>query len=91
MYRFDFDFVEASFYAELYNVFAAPCSGIFEGIFEGPPGNQNKVIRVYVSSIGCFTWVFPKIMVPQNEWVIMENPIKMNDLGIPLFLETPTL
>ena len=26
MYRFDFDFVEASFYAELYNVFAAPCS-----------------------------------------------------------------
>ena len=26
MYTFDFDFFEASFYAELYNVFAAPCS-----------------------------------------------------------------
>ena len=34
-------------------------------------------------------WVFPKIGVPQNRWFIMENLIKIHDLGVPLFLETP--
>ena len=32
-------------------------------------------------------WVFPKTVVPQMV-KIMENPIKMDDLGVPLFLET---
>ena len=39
-----------------------------------------------------YIWVFPKIGVPQNQngWFIMENPIKMADLGgNPSFLETP--
>ena len=42
-----------------------------------------------VETVGFSTWVFPKIGVPQNGWFIMEDLIKMDDLGVPLFLETP--
>ena len=32
-------------------------------------------------------WGFPKMVVPQNRWFIRENqnPIKIGDLGVPLF------
>ena len=39
-----------------------------------------------------FIWVFPKIGVPQNGWLKMENPIKMDDLGgKPTIFGTPHL
>ena len=38
-------------------------------------------------------WVFPKIGGFPPKWMvkIMENPIKMDDLGVPLFSETSIL
>ena len=33
--------------------------------------------------------MFPNIGVPENGWFIVENPLKMDDLGVPLWLETP--
>ena len=48
-----------------------------------------KEISSHVWRINGYKWVFPKIIVPQNGWCIRENPIKMDDFGVPLLLETP--
>jgi len=45
-----------------------------------PKWDDHKILQMGVSKIG----VIPKWMVK-----IMENRIKMDDLGVPLFSETP--
>ena len=58
-----------------------------------PRIGRSMIFRVMGATLGndiyIHIWVFPKIGVPQNGWFIMETPTKMDDLGVPLFLETP--
>ena len=37
----------------------------------------------------CYIWGFPDMGVPQIGRFIMENPINMDDLEVPLFQESP--
>ena len=49
--------------------------------FQAPNGREVENIPI---------WLFPKIgVLPKWMVKIMENPIKMDDLGVRLFLETP--
>ena len=59
-----------------------PIGGLFCGdpLACFPPIHQPKFSS---------TWLFPKIGGKPPKWMvkIMENPIKMDDLGVPLFLD----
>ena len=51
----------------------------------------GKCLDSHVSQRWVQVGVEPKIEGKPPKWMvkIMENPIKMDDLGVPLFLETP--
>ena len=60
----------------------------------GVEGSRDCKRKLKRESVG-FPWRYmdvPKIgETRQNGWFIMENPIKMDDLGVPPFLETSIL
>ena len=79
------DLRQISYFNKLYVWVASlspqPLQGVIKKLGPGNfrPTGQRKCISI---------WMFPKIGVPQNRWFIMENPIKMDDLEVPLFSET---
>ena len=50
---------------------------------------SKKAVEHQPNNVHNVIWVFPKIGVPQNGGFVMEKPIKMDDLGVPRFSETP--
>ena len=48
------------------------------------PGSSKSGTRIWRE-----IWVFPKILVPQNGWFIMENPIKIQKLNGTESQQTP--
>ena len=72
-----------------------PTNNLFPAFCFQPSSQQKTSAQIGTSpnisqlNIRKPMWVFPQIGVPQNGWFIRENPIRIDDLEVPLFLETP--
>ena len=62
-----------------------------EESFEVDGGDSVRESIPHKSPSGLDIWMFPKIGGNPPKWMvkIMENPIKMDDLAVSLFLDTP--
>ena len=86
-------------YCHILSIFVA-CCGFVHGwrvhILPPPrmprcPSGRTRWLSILAKVSWSNIWGFPKMEVPQNGWFIEKIPIKMDDLGFPLFQEPPHL
>ena len=60
---------------------------MLQDLFERSPGEKFSYCLWRIMTGGFHKWGIPKLA----GWFVLDNPIKMDDLGVPLFLETSIL